>query len=50
MMSYKESLFKGNNVKKEGLVYIIKAIWNLGEDASIPEFLDSEFIELLFKL
>ena len=26
MMSYKESLFKGKNVKKEGLVWIIKTI------------------------
>ena len=53
MMSYKESLFKGKNVKKEGLVWIIKAIWNLGEDVPMsfmPEFLDSESIEFLFKL
>lgn len=52
-MSYKESLFKGKNVKKEGLVWIIKAIWNLGEDVPMsfmPEFLDSESIEFLFKL
>ena len=26
MMSYKESLFKGINVKKEGLIWIIKTI------------------------
>ena len=53
MMSYKESLFKGKNVKKEGLIWIIKAIRNLGEDVPLsymPEFLDSEFIEFLFKL
>ena len=52
-MSYKESLFKGKNVKKEGLIQIIKAIQNLGEDvtvSNIPEFLDSESIKFLFKL
>ena len=26
MMSYKESLFKGKNIKKKGLVWIIKTI------------------------
>ena len=52
-MSYKESLFKGKNVKKEGLIWIIKAIRNLGENVPLsymPEFLDSEFIKFLFKL
>ena len=53
MMSYKESLFKGTNVKNEGLVWIIKAIWNLGENVPMsfmPNFLDSESIDYLFKL
>ena len=53
MMSYKESLFKGKNVKSEGLVWLIKAIWNLGENVPMsfmPNFLDCESIDYLFKL
>ena len=53
MLSYKESLFKGKNVKNEGLVWIIKAIWNLGENVPMsfmPLFLDCESIDYLFKL
>ena len=53
MLSYKESLFKGKNVKNEGLVWIIKAIWNLGENVPMsfmPSFLDCESIDYLFKL
>ena len=53
MMSYKESLFKGKHVKSEGLVWIIKAIWNLGENVPMsfmPNFLDCESIDYLFKL
>ena len=53
MTFYKELLFKGKNVKKDGLVWIIKAIWNLGENVPMsfmPEFLDIDSIEYLFKL
>ena len=53
MMSYKETLFKGKNVKNEGLVWIIKAIWDLGENVPMsfmPNFLDCESIDYLFKL
>ena len=53
MTFYKELLFKGKNVKKDGLVWIIKAIWNLGENVPmpfLPEFLDIDSIEYLFKL
>ena len=53
MMSYKESLYKGTNVKSEGLVWIIKAIWNLGENVPMsfmPNFLDCESVDYLFKL
>ena len=53
MMSYKETLFKGKNVKNEGLVWIVKAIWNLGENVPMsfmPDFLDCESIDYLFKL
>ena len=53
MTYYKELLFKGKNVKKDGLVWIIKAIWNLGENVPMsfmPEFLDFDSIDYLFKL
>ena len=53
MTFYKEILFKGKNVKKDGLVWIIKAIWNLGENVPMsfmPEFLDFDSIDFLFKL
>ena len=53
MQYYKEILFKGKNVKKDGLVWIIKTIWYLGENvpiSSMPQFLDFESIEYLFKL
>ena len=53
MIFYKELLFKGKNVKKDGLVWIIKAIWNLGENVPMsfmPDFLDVDSIEYLFKL
>jgi hypothetical protein len=53
MTYYKEILFKGKNVKKDGLVWIIKAIWNLGENVPMPfmpEFLDFDSIDYLFKL
>ena len=53
MEYYKEILFKGKNVKKDGLVWIVKTIWYLGENVPIsfmPQFLDFESIEYLFKL
>ena len=53
MTFYKELLFKGKNVKKDGLVWIIKAMWNLGENVPMsfmPEFLDFDSIDYLFKL
>ena len=53
MLFYKEILFKGKNVKKDGLVWIIKAIWYLGENVPMsfmPEFLDFDSIEYLFEL
>ena len=53
MTFYKELLYKGKNVKKDGLVWIIKAIWNLGENVPMsfmPEFLDFDSIDYLFKL
>ena len=53
MMSYKESLYKGTYVKNEGLVWLIKSIWTLGQNVPLsfmPDFLDCESIDYLFKL
>ena len=53
MMSYKESLHKGTNVRNEGLAWLIKSIWTLGENVPMsfmPDFLDCESIDFLFKL
>ena len=53
MMSYKESLHKGTNVKNEGLAWLIKSIWTLGQNVPMsfmPDFLDCESIDYLFKL
>ena len=53
MLFYKELLFKGNQTKKDGIVWIIKSIWYLGENVPLsfmPEFLDLESIEYLFQL
>jgi len=53
MASYKESLFKGTNVRNEGLVWLIKSIWTLGQNVPMsfmPDFLYCESIDFLFKL
>ena len=53
MLFYKELLFKGKSLKNDGLVWIIKAIWYLGENVPMsfmPQFLDFESIDYLFKL
>ena len=53
MQYYKEILLKGKNVKNDGLVWIIKTIWYLGENVPIsfmPPFLDFDSIEYLFIL
>ena len=53
MLFYKEILFKGKVVKNDGLVWIIKAIWYLGENVPMqfmPQFLDFESIDYLFQL
>ena len=53
MLFYKEILYKGKKVKKDGLVWIIKAIWYLGENVPMsfmPPFLDIDSIDYLFQL
>ena len=52
MEHYKSLLYKGEEVRNEGLIWIIKAIWNLGENVPmsfIPPFLDFQCIEFLFQ-
>ena len=52
MAHYEALLFKGEEVRNEGLVWIIKAIWNLGKNVPmsfIPPFLDFYSIEFLFQ-
>ena len=51
MEHYETLLYKGEEVRNEGLIWIIKAIWNLGENVPmsfIPPFLDFQCIEFLF--
>ena len=53
MTYYKEILYRGKTAKKDGLVWIIKAMWNLGQNVPMsfmPEFLDFDSIDYLFKL
>jgi hypothetical protein len=48
---YHEILQEGNDTRKEGLIWIFKAIWNLGSEiiiSCIPSFLDEKAIEYLF--
>ena len=53
MSYYKSLLFEGKDIKNDGLVWIIKAIWDIGENVPMsfmPEFLDIESVEYLFSL
>ena len=50
---YHTILSEGKDTRKEGLVWIIKAIWNLGSNVIIsflPNFLDEECIKFIFKV
>ena len=52
MIHYETLLFKGEEVRNEGLIWIIKAMWSLGENVPmsfIPPFLDFQCIEFLFQ-
>ena len=53
MEHYQELLYKGKEIRNEGLIWIIKAIWKLDENVPLPfmpNFLDFESIEYLFNL
>ena len=50
---YHQKLYEGLDVRQEGLSWIIKAIWNLGENIKMsyfPNFLDNLAINYLFKI
>jgi len=50
---YHQKLYEGLDVRQEGLSWIIKAIWNLGENIKMsyfPVFLDNLSINYLFKV
>ena len=53
MKHYLELLYDGKEVRGEGLIWIIKGIWKIGENVPMsfmPDFLDVDSIEYLFKL
>ena len=52
MIHYETLLYKGEEVRNEGLIWIIKAMWTLGQNVPmsfIPPFLDFQSIEFLFQ-
>lgn len=53
MNHYKELLYNGKEIRNEGLAWIIKAIWKLGENVPMsfmPTFLDFNGIKYLFNM
>ena len=51
--TYHKKLYEGLDVRNDGLVWIIKAIWNLGENIQMsffPKFLDNISIDYLFDI
>ena len=53
MRHYQELLYNGKEVRNEGLIWIIKSIWKLGENVPMsfmPTFLDYKGIKFLFNL
>ena len=53
MKHFQALLYSGRDTRNEGLIWIIKSMWNLGKNVPmqfIPSFLDFKSIEFLFKL
>ena len=49
---YHRKLYEGLDIRNEGLIWIMKAIWNLGKNIKLsffPNFLDKTSIHYLFK-
>lgn len=52
-LHYLQLLYEGHDVRQDGLIWIIKAIWKLGKDVPLnyfPSFLDCQSIDFLFNL
>ena len=50
---YHRKLYEGLDIRNEGLIWIMKAIWNLGKNIKMsffPNFLDKTSIDYLFKV
>ena len=53
MRHYQVLLYNGKEIRNEGLIWIIKAIWRLGENVPMsfmPTFLDFSAIKYLFRI
>ena len=53
MRHYEALLYGGRDTRNDGLIWIIRAMWNLGKNVPmqyIPTFLDFDAIDFLFKL
>jgi hypothetical protein len=51
LLHYHKILIEGRDTRQEGLIWIIKAIWNLGHNVImyyIPSYLDEKSIDFLF--
>jgi len=53
LFHYHSILSEGKDTRKEGIVWIIKAIWNLSSNVIVsflPNFLDEKCIKFIFKV
>lgn len=53
LLHYHNLLNEGKDTRKEGLMWIIKAIWDIGHDilvSYIPKFLDDKAIAFIFQV
>ena len=53
MRHYLELLYNGKEIRNDGLIWIIKAIWKMGENVPLsfmPTFLDLDAIKYLFNM
>ena len=53
MRHYLELLYNGKEIRSDGLIWIIKAIWKMGENVPLsfmPTFLDLDAIKYLFNM
>jgi hypothetical protein len=51
LLHYHKILIEGRDTRQEGLIWIIKAIWNLGHNVTmyyIPSYLDEKSIDFIF--